>query len=521
MRRLNQQRQKSLFWKPVALAKHKPRFPASSQKVRSGIAHEAAGKQVETPAMRQSRQYGVAHALVDEAQNERLRQYEMEIKARFDNIEGVIKTILDVKSGSKRKTRAYTWASEHVFEKLHVPLSEKAWSQALKMQPQKGFQYLYARVLFEQFMRMSEDFYVNDPLGGQRTEAAKRIFRQAGFHAVGVAPCSDGRLAHFVSYVIRMPYDAVRRKAHAGAMFDISESVRNWVFVEHSRFREGRPNSADEPTRYLKIAVYHFSKADPSHLGCAAHGSDDHKAATAALNKLKDFRQAIANRFGCGSSVQMLLIGLNTDDDSLRVHVPDEMGNVCLERFVETKQLYEKTKGMTPEQATSAIDEAIVQVNLKAQVTPPQSGMVKVLNWLIKNNFSQIAYVERFEQGCYRDLGHEERFIGIGNGFDEVQIRNLSYYSYLDTIEEGADDVDVGIKIFKTLNVKKGLPVPIIVRCDFDGRVPGSKQRAIAKAERLETALHERYKELSQSGLLQTMSTLRDYSSCLPAERLN
>jgi carboxysome shell carbonic anhydrase len=503
-------RQRSLFWKPIA-----PNPQWLQKQAQPQTAHGAT-EIVAEDRVQASMTLAGTHALVNEAQNELLRLYEVDIKARFDDIEGVLKEIL----AQQGKTDFAGWANQQLFAKLGVKLTEEEWLSGLNMQSQKAFQTLYAKTLFAQFLRMSEDFYINDPLAGQRTQEAERIFRQAGFHAVGVAPCADGRLAHLISYVLRLPYDAVRRKAHAGALFDISESVRNWVFIEHTRFREGKPNSAEEPTRYLKIAVYHFSKADPTHQGCAAHGSDDQKAAEAALTKLKDFRQAIENRFGCGSTVQTLLIGMNTDDDSLKIHIPNEQGKVCLNRFVETDKLYQQTAGLSAEQAKQAIEKVIDDCNLNQSSTAPQPGVNALIAWLIANNFSQIAYVNRFENGCYSDIGHAERFIGVGNGFDEVQLRNLSYYSFLDTVEEGVNDVDVGIKIFKGLNVKKGLPIPIIVRCDYDGRVPGSKDRAEAKAIRIEKALHNRYQELSVSGLLQTMPTLRDFTGCQPAEKL-
>lgn len=507
-------RQKSLFWKPI------PSNPLWQQK--KPTAH---GSTVAAGAMDEiGRQDRVdttqamtgTHVLVNEAQNELLRRYEMDIKARFDDIEAVLKDILT----QQGKPGFVAWANQTLFAKLGVKLTEDDWQSELNFQSQKAFQKLYAKTLFAQFIRMSEDFYINDPLMGQRKQEAERIFKEAGFHAVGIAPCADGRLAHVVSYVLRLPYDAVRRKAHAGSLFDISESVRNWVFIEHTRFREGKPNAAEEPTRYLKIAVYHFSKADPTHQGCAAHGSDDQKAAEAALTKLKDFRQAIENRFGCGASVQTLLIGMNTDDDSLKIHIPNEQGKVCLQRFVETDQLYQQTADLSADQAKQAIEHAIDDCNLNRSSTAPHPGVNALIAWLIANNFSQLAYVNRYENGCYSDIGHAERFIGVGNGFEEVQLRNLSYYSFLDTVEEGVNDVDVGIKIFKGLNVKKGRPIPIIIRCDYDGRVPGSKDRAQAKAVRIEKALHNRYQELSASGLLQTMPTLRDFTGCQPAERL-
>jgi len=516
MKRLKKNhRQKSLFWKPIA---PNPQWQQQNPTTHGSYAEtDNVGKIGGNEGLEKPLAVTAGiHALVNERQNQWLREYEVDIKSRFDEIERVLKEILT----QQGQPNFVSWANQQLFAKLGVSLTEQDWQSGVQLHAQKAFQALYGKTLFAQFMRMSEDFFVNDPLLGQRKHEAERIFKEAGFHAVGIAPCADGRLAHILSYVLRLPYALARRKAHAGVMFDVSESVRNWVFIEHTRFRDGQPNSADEPTRYLKIAVYHFSKADPTHQGCAAHGSDDHKAAQAALQKLKDFKQAIENRFGCGSTVQTLLLGLNTDDDSMKVHVPNATGDVCLNRYVETEQLYQATMNMSDADAKQTLETSIVKCNQPLGSTAPQPELVKLLSWLIGNNFSQIAYVNQYENGCYSDIGHAERFIGVGNGFEEVQLRNLSYYSFLDTVEEGVNDVDVGIKIFKGLNVKKGLPIPIIIRCDYDGRVPESKGRAEAKALRIEKALHNRYQELSASGLLQTLPTLRDFISCKPAEKL-
>lgn len=497
-------RQKSMFWKPIP-------WKGNQNRVENNVT-ETAKFSTTINTLSPS----TTHALANNAQNTLLRDYETLTKTGFDQIESVLRNILNQKYQRDFKY----WANQQLFTQLGVKLEESEWGFGENANPQLTFQKLYAKTVFAQFLSMSEDFFVKDPLAGQNTEEATRILRNAGIHAVGIAPCADGRLAHFISYVLRLPYAVARRKSHAGALFDISESVRNWVFVEHNRFRDGQPNSAEETTRYLKIAVYHFSKAAPAKQGCAAHGSDDHKAGEAALLRLRDFRQAIENRFGCGSTIETILIGVNTDDDSLKVHIPNIEGRVSLDRFVETDQLYKNTLNLPAEEAREVLEEAIAGCNVLKNGTAPRDGIKKLLAWFIENNFSQIEYVNQYEQSCYQDIGHAERFIGIGNGFEEVQLRNLSYYSFLDTIEEGVNDVDVGIKIFKGLNVKRGIPIPIIIRCDYDGRVPGSRQRATKKAERLEKAVHARYSELSACGLVYTLPTLRDYTGYQPAEKL-
>ncbi|MGV6810333.1 MAG: carboxysome shell carbonic anhydrase [bacterium] len=456
-----------------------------------------------------------SHALVNQAQNIALRAYETRIKANFDQVAEVVDNLVT----NQHRDDFVRWAQRLTLDTLGFEWSNQ---QLLGKQGQGKLDRnaLYATGIFEQFNALTQEFFNQDPLQGQQVAEAEQRFRDAGFHAVGIAPCADGRLAHIMSYVLRLPYAVARRKAHAGALFDVSESVRHWVFIEHMRYREGQPNPATEPTHYLKIAVYHFSASDPHHQGCAAHGSDDAKAAAAAQNKLNDFRQAIEGHFGCSSTLQTLLIGLNTDDDSLRIHAPNQRGRVCLKRFFDTKALYQQTQGLAANAALAAISTAIDDSNINAGSSAPTAAMRKLLTWFVENNFSQIAYVNEYENGCYSDIGHAERFIGIGNGLEEVQLRNLTYYGFLETIEEGAKDIDVGIKIFKGLNIKQGRPIPIIIHHDYDGRVPGSKARAEQKARRIETALHERYAELSQNGWLFSLCTLRDYRGFKPTELL-
>ena len=93
--------------------------------------------------------------------------------------------------------------------------------------------------------------------------------------------------------------------------------------------------------------------------------------------------------------------------------------------------------------------------------------MRKFIANLLEFNLSQIEYVADMYGGTYPDVGHAERYISVGDGFQEVQLRNIAYYAHLDTVEEGAADLDIGIKIFTGLNLKRGLPIPIAVHIDM------------------------------------------------------
>jgi len=328
-----------------------------------------------------------------------------------------------------------------------------------------------------------------------------------------VAHCADGRLAHAIGYVLRLPHAAVRRRSYAGVLFDVENTVRKWTEVELRRFREGQPNTADAPTRYLKVAVYHFSSRAPREQGCAAHGSDDTAAARAALERLHAFRQAIENSFCCGASIDILLIGVDTDTDAIRVHVPDGAGDCVLDRWLDARQAYDSTRAMSAEQARARLAELV-----RAHALNPPPGTVRLVANLIERNFSQIDYVRAYHGGAYADAGHAERFIGAGIGFDDLQLRNLTYFAYLKTVEEGAAHLDVGIKIFTGLLLRRGLPVPIVVRYDYHGGVPGARQRAIAHCERIAQAIDARYAQLRADGLLHCLLAVRDCDTRAPIE---
>ena len=169
---------------------------------------------------------------------------------------------------------------------------------------------------------------------------------------------------------------------------------------------------------------------------------------------------------------------------------------------------------MTADQAMSQIAEAVES----SAPGPMEPGMVRFITRLLANNFSQIDYVQDMHRGPYPDAGHAERFIGVGIGFKEVHLRNLTYFAHLDTVEEGAPDLDVGVKIFRGLNVGRDLPIPVVVRFDYSGRVPGARERAIADCHRVNNAIASRYADLLRDGLLHTCLTVRDRNQTTTAE---
>tara|TARA_B100001250_G_scaffold410121_1_gene435913 strand:- start:229 stop:1758 length:1530 start_codon:yes stop_codon:yes gene_type:complete len=453
-----------------------------------------------------------SHPLTDLATNKKLQEYEAEVKGRFDQIVPFLKKISALQNQQNFVAEAQQLSRSELGFELPQYILEKAWVQPLDMRA------LFAWSVFQAHQQTSNQFFNTDPLDGSEDSVDAKAFQKflykCGFHLLDVSPCADGRLAHSIAYTLRIPFSSVRRRSHAGAMFDVENTVNRWIKTEHKRYREGLPNSSSEPTRYLKVVIYHFSSLDPSHQGCAAHGSDDSLAASAGFKRLLDFRESIENSFCCGASVDLLLIGLDTDTDSIRIHLPDFESRVNLNDYISVDKIYEETKHLSSDQGLQLISEKL-QSSVLGKVDP---GMIRFLTKLIVNNISQIDYVRQLHNGPYPDAGHAERFIGVGIGFKEVHLRNLTYFSHLETVEEGAPDLDVGIKIFKGLNVSRDLPVPIVIRFDYSGRVPGARDRALSDCIRVNDAISSRYSELLDKGLLHTCLTIRDRDAKAPAE---
>lgn len=441
-----------------------------------------------------------SHTLVNVSENDFLYDYERKVKAAFDYLVPTLKKIAALQHEADFEAKAQSLAVKELGFELPKNLLADAWVQQLDMKQ------LYAWCLFEIYQRYSDSFYSEDPLGSSAsTELEFQLMLQkCGFHTLDLSPCADGRLAHVIRYVLRLPYRMVRRKSYAGALFDIEDSLDKWVETELKRFREAKPDSADSATRYLKTVVYHHSSVDPDHEGCAAHGSDTELAAKAGIERLMAFKQAIENTHCCGASIDCLLIGLDTDTDTIRIHMVNENG-IDVNDYIDAGDLYRETRS-----DSASVAKQFILNRVQQSASNVAAGMQEFIAYLLANNMSQIDYVNKFYGGHYEDIGHAERFIGAGMGFEEVQLRNLTYFSYLSTVEEATADLDVGIKIFSGLNVAHGLPVPIVVRFDYHGHVPGSRERAIEHCQRVVIAINSRFESLVKQGLLHTLQAVRD-----------
>ncbi|MEO5573924.1 MAG: carboxysome shell carbonic anhydrase [Gammaproteobacteria bacterium] len=433
--------------------------------------------------------------------NHRLWDDEHAVRIAFDAIVPALKEIAALQHEHNFVPRAQQIAQQQMGFPLPEALLQNAWVETLDMRD------LYAYAVCQTYQRLRE----REAHEVENVEDAQRFFLECGFHSVDVSPCADGRLKGLVKYILRLPARAVHREAYAGALFDIEESVRRWADIELRRHREGVPSLPDAPTQYLKIAVYHWSGSD-SQQGCAAHGSDARAAAQGALDRLNEFRQAIENSYCCGASVTTLLIGVDTDNDAIKIHVPDGKDEISVYRYVDSQTVYQQVmQGTTPRAAViAAVEQALAVQGWGKAEGRAADGMLRFIASLLENNLKQQDYVDKYYQGRYPDIGHQERFISVGNGNEDVQLRNLAYYAHMDTLEEGAADLDVGVKIFKKLNAAHGLPTPIILQISYNRAVPNARARARCRALRLGDAIRQRYGDLAQARLLSVFTSLQD-----------
>ncbi|MCS6787079.1 MAG: carboxysome shell carbonic anhydrase [Thiobacillaceae bacterium] len=447
------------------------------------------------------------HALVDRALNQSLYAYERRIRGRFAAITDTLKVISALQHERDFVERAQHLARECLGFELPQALLEDAWVTGLDMRA------LHAHCVFATVKAGVDAAEADQAPWREKIAITPEFLRACGYHTVDVSPCADGRLQGLLPYILRIaPNPDVVVKAYAGALFDVEGDVADWTQQELLRLTGGLPGA--EQANYLKIAVYHFSSSDANHQGCAAHGSNDRAAVEAALNRLNELRAAIDNTFGRGAAPDVLLIGVDTDLDAIRVHLPDGRGEVNPYRYVDSAVLYRETLGMDATAARRHIAEAVARAERADGWAQGEgemaAGMRALTVKLLEANLSQIEYVIRHHAGRYAVIGHDEEFICAGEAVSEVQLRNHYYFAHLDTVEEGAADLDVGVKIFTGLNVRHGLAIPILVHFTYSSRVPGGRERAVARCRRVKAAIEARYADLHARGLLYCRMAVSD-----------
>lgn len=462
----------------------------------AGYGTTDAGMDIANPACVIGPGQRCTHALVDAELNRRLDEYEARVRARFAAIVPVLRQISAQEHAEDFVWRAQELARERLGYELPSALLENAWVTGLDMSA------LHAECIFKSFAESIDRVEADQAPWRECMRLDADFFLACGYHTVDITPCADGRLQGLLPFVLRLaPSDGVSVKAYAGAVLDVETDMADWTQRELDRLSGGMPGC--ETANYLKIAAYHYSSSCPADQGCAAHGSNDVRAVSCALGRLDELRAAIENTFGAGAAPDVLLIGVDTDIDAIRIHAPDEHGSVSAARYIDNATLYRETLGLDAASARARIVAAAASGG-----TP--HGMQTLIAHLLEANLSQIEYVIQHHAGRYAVIGHDENFIVAGEAVGEMQLRNMYYFAHLDTIEEGAPDMDVGIKIFTGLNLRRGLAVPVLVHFRYNSRVPGSRDRAVARCRRVKSAIAARYSDLTANGMIHCVMAVTD-----------
>ncbi|MDP3950852.1 MAG: carboxysome shell carbonic anhydrase [Microbacterium sp.] len=432
-----------------------------------------------------------------------LQQRAEEIEAAFASVEAVLRRL-----APRQFEGHFAQHAQRELGALGIGIEAgefaSSWSKPLNL----GL--LHARCVIATFCNLVEREFDRTHALVEEGEDAESLIRRFGFHGIDITSCADGRLGGVVDFILRVPPAiVVAHSSYAGAMFDVEAALHQWEALELRRWRLGVPNDPTEPTRYLKVGVYHFSSVDPAHQGCAAHGSDQMRAASALLCRLEEFAGAVESTHGDATGVATLLIGVDTDTDAIRVHVPDAAGVVDVTRFLSSADLYGQTAGLERDAAKAVIRLAVAEctgVDANDQVT---EGMRWLCGYLLKNNISQVDAVRANSGGRYSDSGHAEKLIVIGDPIDDVQLRNLAFQVRMDTVEEGAGDLDVGLAILAKTHTPQGLAIPLLIHVVYDERIPSARDRAVARARRLGAAIKDRYGATAAAAGLVVQATVR------------
>lgn len=440
------------------------------------------------------------HALVAPTLNGRLSAYERLVRGRFEAIVPMLQALSAMQHEADFVAQAQQIAQAQLGFALPASLLDHAWVAGLDLRQ------LYTHCVFRTFKVCVDSVEADQRPWREHQSITSEFLLRCGLHTVDISPCADGRLQGLLPFVLRMtPHAGVTVKAYAGALFDVEADVADWTRRELERLGGGLPGAEDAD--YLKMAVYHFSSSNPQHQGCAAHGSHDDRARQAAVHRLAELRAAVDNTFGAGAAPQVLLIGVDTDTDAIRVHVSTDDAQAEPGAFIDSAQIFRDTLAMSADDAREAIAVAVARAERGAGL---HAGVRRLVQQLLEANLSQIEYVIRYHDGRYADIGHAERFICAGEAMSELQLRNQFYFAHLDTVEEGAPDLDVGMRIFGELNVARGLPVPVLVHFHFESQVPGARERAVARCRRVKAAIESRYQALHAQGLLHCQMAVSD-----------
>lgn len=218
----------------------------------------------------------------------------------------------------------------------------------------------------------------------------RRRYRSEHPTAIADTECMDGRV--HVPLAAGFPAGVFFTFQSLGGAFDFSvpyfgETLRLWIEQAIAQKRDA-----------LILNTYHFSKGD-THRGCAGYGYDT-QAALAGTEKL---RAELASVFAKGkSSVFVVLLGIETDEDAFVVHSKKGKFSVADDLDISQKDLLVKLGALFPDM-------------------PPR--VVRDLAFLLEGNIRHVKEL-RARPRTVTQMIHGEQVIAVGRGLSWIHEYN-------------------------------------------------------------------------------------------------
>jgi hypothetical protein len=303
-------------------------------------------------------------------------------------------------------------------------------------------------------------------------EAARERYWRAHPTLVACIKCMDGRV-HF-PVMTDTPVGVVKPFRAIGGAFEV------WWPTFMKRFERWVEAGIRRSSHNLLFVTYHFSASDP-HLGCAGWKYET-AAAKAHAGKLAADLSEIY-----GEQLVAVVTGVETDQDELILH--------GVEGDVRGSELI----GLPEERVHAAIRGSFPRM--------PDEIIHDLVPFMVGN--AQHVAALRMKPRSVAGLGHDERIIALGVGFDWLALSNLALI--INDADPCLDDaVATAASIIEKNLARAQSGDDAVLFTNVQYEKPGRNYRAAVKRARGLSAfarkvIQQRYPELAGSGRLHTL----------------
>jgi len=202
--------------------------------------------------------------------------------------------------------------------------------------------------------------------------------------------CMDGRL--HLPIITKTPLGIIQPFRNIGGQFDLG-----WPFFG-SLMKDWVSSSVAHGNNCIVLSTYHYSKSD-SHLGCKGFGYNTELA----ISETKKLKEQFERVFGKQHSVVYpILIGIETDEDTLILHGNNDKLDLSTVLDIELEELKNKVQSLFPDMKGRLISDFLP---------------------LLVGNIKHIKEV-REQKRPVDDINHRESILAVGRGFDWLHLHN-------------------------------------------------------------------------------------------------